>query len=52
VGRLPFVDLLSDLPEVICEADRPLPLQLDGDYIGETDHVVFRSVREALRVVA
>ena len=52
VGRLPFVDLLSDLPEVICEADRPLPLQLDGDYIGETDHVVFRSVRNALHVVA
>jgi diacylglycerol kinase family enzyme len=52
VGRLRFVDLLSDLPEVICEADRPLPLQLDGDYVGETDRVVFRSVRDALRVVA
>ena len=52
VGRLRFVDLLSDLPEVLCEADRPLPLQLDGDYIGETDRVVFHSVRDALRVVA
>lgn len=52
VGRLRFVDLLSDLPEVICEADRLLPLQLDGDYVGETDRVVFRSVRDALRVVA
>jgi len=52
VGRLRFVDLLSDVPEVICEADRPLPLQLDGDYVGEADRVVFRSVREALRVVA
>jgi diacylglycerol kinase family enzyme len=52
VGRLRFVDLLSDLPAVICEADRPLPLQLDGDYVGEVDRVVFHSVREALRVVA
>lgn len=52
VGRLRFVDLLSDLPEVICEADRPLPLQLDGDYVGDTGRVVLRSARDALRVVA
>jgi diacylglycerol kinase family enzyme len=52
VGRLRFVELLSDLPEVICEADRPLPLQLDGDYVGDTDRVEFLSVRDALRVVA
>ena len=52
IGRLRFVDVLSDLPEVICEADRPLPLQLDGDYVGESTTVTFRSVRDALLVVA
>lgn len=52
VGHLRFVDLLADLPEVVCEADRPLPLQLDGDFVGLTESVVFRSARGALRVVA
>jgi diacylglycerol kinase family enzyme len=52
IGRLRFVNLLSDLPEVICEADRPLPLQLDGDFVGSSERVVFSSVRNALRVVA
>lgn len=52
VGQLSFVNVLSELPEVICDADRPLPLQLDGDFVGETTSVIFRSVRDALRVVA
>jgi diacylglycerol kinase family enzyme len=52
VGELRFVNLLSELPEVICDADRPLPLQLDGDFVGETESVTFRSVRGALRVIA
>jgi diacylglycerol kinase family enzyme len=52
IGRLRFVNLLSDLPRVICEADRPLPLQLDGDFVGSSEQVVFSSARDALRVVA
>lgn len=52
IARLRFVEVLSELPEVICEADRPLPLQLDGDYVGESTVVAFRSVRDALLVVA
>ncbi|MBW3606168.1 MAG: diacylglycerol kinase family lipid kinase [Actinobacteria bacterium] len=52
VGQLRFVDVLSDLPEVICDADRPLPLQLDGDYVGDHRSVRFLSIRDALRVVA
>ncbi len=52
IGHLRFVDVLSDLPEVSCEADRPLPLQLDGDFVGVTTSVEFRSARDALRVVA
>lgn len=52
VGQHRFVDLFADVPEMICEADRPLPLQLDGDYIGETSTVTFRTARNALSVVA
>ena len=52
IGRLPFVDLLSELPAVILEADRELPLQLDGDYVGDVASVELHSVREALLVIA
>jgi diacylglycerol kinase family enzyme len=52
VGQHRFVELFPDVPEVICEADRPLPLQLDGDYIGETSTVTLRTARNALSVVA
>ena len=52
VGQHRFVELFADVPEVTCEADRPLPLQLDGDFIGETSTVTFRTARNALSVVA
>ena len=52
IGRLPFVDLLSELPVVILEADRELPLQLDGDHVGDVASVELRSIREALAVIA
>jgi len=52
VGNRRFVELLADLPEIVCTADRPLPLQLDGDYIGETSTVTFVTARDALAVVA
>jgi diacylglycerol kinase family enzyme len=32
--------------------DVALPLQVDGDYIGEDSDVTFRSVPKALRVIA
>jgi diacylglycerol kinase family enzyme len=32
-------------------AERPLALQVDGDYLGERDEVVFTSEPKALRVV-
>jgi diacylglycerol kinase family enzyme len=51
VGHLRFVELLAELPEVVCTADRPLPLQLDGDYIGETSKVSFEIARNALAIV-
>jgi diacylglycerol kinase family enzyme len=52
IDRLPFVDLLSDLPVVVLEADRPLPLQLDGDHVGDVATVEVRSIRDALAVIA
>jgi diacylglycerol kinase family enzyme len=32
--------------------DRPLPLQVDGDYIGEAQEAVFRVVPRGILVVA
>jgi diacylglycerol kinase family enzyme len=40
-----------DLPAVEIHADRPVALQLDGEYVGEVESVRFRSVPQALRVV-
>jgi diacylglycerol kinase family enzyme len=51
VGHHRFVELLADLPELVCEADRPLPLQLDGDFVGITPKVEFRTARDALAIV-
>jgi diacylglycerol kinase family enzyme len=51
IGQHRFVELLADLPEIVCTADRPLPLQLDGDYVGEASSVVFETARDALAVV-
>jgi diacylglycerol kinase family enzyme len=41
-----------DQPQVTLRADRPVAFQVDGEYIGEREHVTFRSVPKALRVVA
>jgi diacylglycerol kinase family enzyme len=38
--------------DVASEDGRPLPLQVDGDYIGETDEAVFRVVPQGITVVA
>jgi diacylglycerol kinase family enzyme len=48
-GRSTLV--LEDLTEFRIAADRPMHLQVDGDYLGETESVQFQSVPEALRVI-
>jgi diacylglycerol kinase family enzyme len=48
-GRSPLV--LEDLREFRVVADRPMHLQVDGDYLGETEAVRFESVPAALRVI-
>lgn len=42
---------LHDLEEFTLTSERPLAVQLDGDYIGERDTIVFRSEPDALRVI-
>ena len=41
-----------DLPELTLLAQRPLPFQVDGEYLGPRERVTFRSVPAALRVFA
>jgi diacylglycerol kinase family enzyme len=42
---------LRDLPGLTLRSDRPIALQVDGEYMGEDECVSFRSVPRALRVV-
>jgi diacylglycerol kinase family enzyme len=41
-----------DLPELTLIAQRPVPFQVDGEYLGPRERVTFRSVPAALRVFA
>ena len=41
-----------DQARVLMRASRPIAFQIDGEYMGERQSVVFRSVPKALRVVA
>jgi diacylglycerol kinase family enzyme len=42
---------LHDEPEITIRAAGPLPVQVDGDYLGESAELTLRSVPRALRVV-
>ena len=44
--------LRHDLPELTLLAQRPVPFQVDGDYLGPRERVTFRSGPAALRVFA
>jgi len=41
---------LHDEPEVTLRSDRPIALQVDGEYMGEHECVAFRAIPRALRV--
>jgi len=43
---------LHDESELTLRSDRPVALQVDGEYVGEQEVVLFRSVPHALRVIA
>lgn len=43
--------VVHDLDGLVIRADEPLPFQVDGDYLGERDKVVFSSALAAVRAV-
>ena len=43
---------LHDQPAFTLRSDRPVALQVDGEYVGEHEAVTFRAVPRALRVIA
>jgi diacylglycerol kinase family enzyme len=54
-GRAPtgkYVVSLHDEPELTVYSQRPVALQVDGEYVGEPESVTFRYVPDALRVIA
>jgi diacylglycerol kinase family enzyme len=53
-GRPPagrHVVSLHDQAEITFRASRPIACQVDGEYVGESECITFRSVPDALRVV-
>ena len=52
VGRLGHVRLWHDHDAYDLRATAPLPLHVDGEYLGETDELALRSAPGACRVVA
>ena len=42
---------LHDQPAFTFRADRPMAFQVDGEYVGEREHVILRSIPNALRVL-
>jgi diacylglycerol kinase family enzyme len=47
-----YVVSLHDQAEITVRAPKPVALQVDGDYVGDAESVTFRSVPDALRVIA
>lgn len=43
--------VLHDVDRVVVRCDRPLPLQADGEDLGDVDHAVFESERDAVTVM-
>ena len=43
---------LHDQPALAFRAARPVAFQVDGEYVGEREHVLLRSIPNALRVLA
>lgn len=48
----PKVDYRTDLPSLEVQGHGPVPYQVDGDYLGETDALSIRYHRDALKIVA
>ena len=46
-----YVVNLHDQPALTFRASRPVAFQVDGEYMGEREHVILRSIPNALRVL-
>jgi diacylglycerol kinase family enzyme len=51
IGRHRFVDYRTDLERLQVEGYGPLPYQVDGDYLGDIEHLSFRHEPSVLRLV-
>lgn len=51
VASNPAVDYRTDVTDCVIEALRPLPWQVDGDYLGTTDRLEIRHHPDAARLV-
>jgi diacylglycerol kinase family enzyme len=49
--RSPHVLYVHDADELVVRADRPLPLQVDGEDLGDVEEAHFEAERSALRVL-
>ena len=49
--RSPHVLYVHDSDELVVRADRPMPLQVDGEYLGDVEEAHFEAERSALRVL-
>jgi diacylglycerol kinase family enzyme len=47
-----YVVNLHDQAEITVRSREPVALQVDGDYVGDAESITFRSVPDALRVIA
>ena len=49
--RSPHVLYVHDADELVVRADRPMPLQVDGEDLGDVEEAHFEAERSALRVL-
>jgi diacylglycerol kinase family enzyme len=49
--RKPHVLHVRDQPKMEIGCELPMPVQVDGEFIGEHDHVLVRAVPNALSVI-
>ena len=52
-GQLEAADVLTghDLDRIVVRCDQPLPLQADGEDLGDVDEAVFEARRDAVSVL-
>jgi diacylglycerol kinase family enzyme len=51
VRRLKHLDIRTDLDRLVVDGHGPFPYQVDGDYLGETERLVFEHRKDVLKLV-